>query len=102
MAIAVLNALAIGLAGPGAGLALLSGVGAVLVRYVLMPLWVLWGIGATVVFILIGVAGLRPVLNRLIAPAHEIRKRLGRQRRLLALNLLVVPSATWAMVFRPT
>ncbi len=102
------RALGAALAGPGSGLALLSGVGAMLVGHVSMPLWILWGIGATVVFIVIGVAGMRPILNRLVAAADagagpdELRQLLARQRRLLALNLLVLLSAMWAMVFKPT
>jgi uncharacterized membrane protein len=95
------------LAGPAAGLALLSGIAATLVGHLSMPLWINWGFGATVVFILIGVAALRPTLNRLVAAAEagaspdELRGLLQHQRRLLALNLLVLLSAMWAMVFKP-
>ena len=102
------RALGAWLAGPASGLALLAGVGAMLVGHLAMPVWIIWGIGATVVFILIGVTALRPALTRLVAAADagsspdEIRRLLRHQRRLLAVNLLVLLSAVWAMVFKPT
>ena len=102
------RALGTWLAGPASGLALLAGVGAMLVGHLAMPMWIIWGIGATVVFILIGVTALRPALTRLVAAADagsspdEIRRLLRHQRRLLAVNLLVLLSAVWAMVFKPT
>lgn len=102
------QALGARLAGPASGLALLSGVGAMLVGHLSMPLWIIWGISVTVLFILIGVVGLRPALARLVAAskaessAEQLRGLLRHQRRLLAVNLLLLLTAFWAMVFKPT
>ena len=102
------QALGARLAGPASGLALLSGVAAMLVGHLSMPVWIIWGIGVTALFILIGVAGLRPALARLVAAAEadaspeHLRSLLRHQRRLLAVNLLLLLTAFWAMVFKPT
>ena len=95
------------LVGPASGLALLAGVAGMFINHLSMQAWIVWGIAAVVVFILIGVAALRPTLKRLTvavaeeANPDEIRPLLRRQRLLFMINLLVLMLATWAMVFKP-
>lgn len=95
------------LVGPASGLALLTGVAGMFTGHVSMQAWIVWGIAAVIVFILIGVAALRPILNRLTAAAAngastaELRPLLRRQRLLLGVNLIVLIFATWTMVFKP-
>lgn len=101
------RALGAWLAGPASGLALLTGVAAMLVGHLSMSAWIIWGIGATLLFVLIGALAMRPILTRLVTAAEagsspeELRGLLHSQRRLLAVNLLLLLSAVWAMVFKP-
>ena len=93
--------------GPAAGVALLAGVGTMLVGHLGMPLWIVWAIIATVLFILVGVLMLRPVLQRLTTAAAagageaELSALLRRQRMLMAINLVLLLTALWAMVAKP-
>jgi len=95
------------LVGPASGLAILTGIAAMLLRHLPAQRWIVWGIVAVALFIVIGVAALRPVLKRLTAAtqggssSEEVRVLLRRQRFLLTLNLLVLLSAFWAMIFKP-
>jgi uncharacterized membrane protein len=101
------QALGAWLAGPASGLALLTGVGGMLVGHLSMQAWIVWGIAAVVLFIAIGVIALRPILKRLAAAAvagagpAELRPLLRRQRLLLLINLVVLLSALWVMVVKP-
>ncbi len=95
------------LMGPASGIALLAGFGGMGTAHLGMKLWIVWGIVGTVLFIVIGVATARPVLKQLSAavannagPA-ELRPLLARQRGVLLLNLVVLLSIVWAMVFKP-
>jgi uncharacterized membrane protein len=96
------------LLGPGAGLALLSGVAMMIVGHTGMPLWITWGLVAMALFIAIGVGLLRPILGKLQQSAKsgaaegDPAPLLGKQRTLMLINLLILVSAVWAMVLKPT
>jgi uncharacterized membrane protein len=94
------------LIGPASGLALLSGVLMMVVGHLGMPLWLIWGMSAAALFIFVGVVFLRPILGKLQAAAGsaapDVDRLLARQRTLLLLNLLILASAAWAMVLKPT
>src|SRR5262245_55105688 len=74
------------LIGPASGLAILSGIGAMLLGRIPVQGWIIWGIIAIALFVVIGVVALRPVLKRLTAAAQgasgseEMRVLLRRQR----------------------
>jgi hypothetical protein len=73
-----------------------------------MPLWITWGLVAMALFIAIGVGLLRPILGKLQQSAKsgaaegDTAPLLGKQRTLMLINLLVLVSAVWAMVLKPT
>lgn len=96
------------LVGPASGLAILSGIGGMFVGHVPFRAWNVWGMLAVVLFSLVGIATMRPTLARLEAgaesgaPPDELRRLLRRHRGLLALNVLILLSALWAMVLKPT
>lgn len=96
------------LVGPSSGLAILSGLIAMFVGHVPLETWNVWGMIAVVVFVAVGVATMRPALKRIEASAaagagpNELRALLRRHRWLLALNTLILLSALWAMVFKPS
>ncbi|HET7604432.1 MAG TPA: DUF2269 family protein [Gemmatimonadales bacterium] len=97
------------LIGPASGLALLSGLVMVLVGHVGLPLWILWGLAAAVIFILIGVTLLRPLLNQLRKAAAEdgaapvdVASVLRKQRSWFLVNLIILALAAWAMVLKPS
>lgn len=94
------------LIGPALGLALLSGVLMMVVGHLGMPLWIIWGLSAAALFILVGVVLLRPLLGKLQAAsgsaASDVASLLVQQRNWLLLNLLILASAAWAMVLKPT
>jgi uncharacterized membrane protein len=93
---------------PAAGLTLLAGLAIVVVGHLGLPLWVIWELAALVLSMLLGATLLRRA-------TVELRERLATdetaepeiasiQRRLAMLqgvNLIVLLSAVWAMVFKP-
>ena len=94
------------LAGPASGLALLTGIGTMITGHTGMPRWITWGLVVMVLFILVGVLGMRPLLRRLRAAVESgqtdaLPRLLRSQRRLIFLNLLLLLTALWAMVFKP-
>jgi hypothetical protein len=68
------------------------------------PLWVLWGIAASIVVVALSLRLLVPTFNTIIDGATRSQNDT-QQRRLVMLYviiLLVLLSAEWAMVFKPT
>lgn len=72
-------------------------------------LWIAWGLGGLFLSLVLGATLMRRVgveLGRVIAEAPEDQQRIGslqrRLRTLGLLNLLIVFSVVWAMVFKPT
>lgn len=97
------------LIGPASGLALLSGVVLIPVGHIGLSLWVLWGFIAAAVFIFIGVGLLRPLLRQLRQAADtdettpiDVAAVLRKQGIWFLVNLLILASAAWAMVLKPT
>ena len=96
------------LIGPASGLALLSGILMVPVGHLALSAWVVWGLVAAAVFILIGVGLLRPLLRQLReasaddATPTDVAAVLRKQGIWFLVNLLILASAVWAMVLKPT
>lgn len=95
------------LIGPASGLAILAGILGMGAGHLGMTPWLMGGMSVVVLFILVGVIGLRPILKQLtdgvardLGPG-ELRPMLVRQKRLFVLNLLLLVLAVWAMVFKP-
>ena len=93
---------------PAAGLTLLAGLAIVVVGHLGLPLWVIWGLGALVLSMLLGATLLRratvELRERLASDSASDREVASVQRRLAMLhgvNLAVLVSAMWAMVFKP-
>jgi uncharacterized membrane protein len=95
--------------GPAMGLALLAGLAtAGSVGYPFSSLWIVWGLGGFVASGAIAGVGVRrtgEALGRLGASAPPDDPRLAAlQRRMAllnALNLLLLASIVWAMIFKP-
>lgn len=95
--------------GPASGLTLLAGIVMIAVSGLGAPLWVIWGFVAIIVSVALGVAMIGRTNKELrdVAAAGEIDElRLSTlQRRLMMfniINLCVLLSAVWVMVFKPT
>jgi uncharacterized membrane protein len=95
--------------GPAAGVTLLAGIVMIAVSGLGVPLWVIWGLAAIVVSIGLGATLIRRAGGALSEAATVAKPGDQRvpalQRRLATLNLvnvLVLLSAVWAMVFKPT
>ena len=93
---------------PASGITLLAGVGMLLVSDGGFPLWVLWGVIVFFLFGLIGSTAIRATsadLQRLIASgnaqAGELTPLLSRMALLSTINLSLLITAVWAMVFKP-
>ena len=97
------------LIGPASGLTLLAGIAMIAVSGLGAPLWVIWGFTAIIVSVALGAI----LIRRTNEKVHEVTEaaepddaRLSvLQRRLMVLNIinvLVLLSAVWAMVFKPT
>lgn len=96
-------------AGPAALVTLLAGIAMIAVSGMGFTLWMLWGFAAIVASVVLGATGLRRAGARLIAglqAADGDRSSTAPLQRRLALlntvNLLLLLSAVWAMVFKPT
>jgi uncharacterized membrane protein len=95
--------------GPAAGLTLIAGIVMIAVSGLGVPLWVIWGFAAIIVSMALGATLLRRAgadVSEVAATAKPGDPRLiALQRRLAMLNtinVLVLLSAVWAMVFKPT
>lgn len=98
-------------AGPAAGLTLVAGI--VMMASAELSfgvLWIAWGLGALVLSMLLGATVMRRAGEQLATAMGEggsgahgrIEALQGRLRTLGMLNLLVLFSAVWAMVAKPT
>jgi uncharacterized membrane protein len=94
--------------GPSSGLTLIAGIVMIAVSELGVPLWVIWGFSAIVVSVVLGVTLIGRTskeLREVAGAAEPGQLRMSTlQRRLVALNIvnvLVLLSAVWAMVFKP-
>lgn len=94
--------------GPAAGTTLLTGLGLVALMRGNMPLWVGWGLIAMIASGALGATSLRKANEELATVAAGSEGGRGRERalrqrlaRLNALNLALLLSAVFAMVFKP-
>jgi uncharacterized membrane protein len=95
--------------GPASGLTLIAGIVMLAVSGLGVPLWVIWGFAAMIVSVALGATLIRRAneeVREVAARAEPGEQRLsGLQQRLLMLNIinvLLLLSAVWAMVFKPT
>jgi uncharacterized membrane protein len=95
--------------GPASGLTLIAGIVMLAVSGLGVPLWVIWGFAAMIVSVALGATLIRRAneeMREVAARAEPGEQRLsGLQQRLLMLNIinvLLLLSAVWAMVFKPT
>lgn len=94
--------------GPAAVTALLSGIGMTAVAGIGAPLWVVWGLAGIFASLALGAVFIRRAAAELSAVAQASASAGSSmpvlQRRLAVLNtinLLVLVSVVWAMVFKP-
>jgi uncharacterized membrane protein len=95
--------------GPSVGLTLIAGIVMIAVSGLGVPLWVIWGFASMIVSMALGATLIRRAgeeVSELAATAESDDPRLrGLQQRLQTLNIinvLLLLSAVWAMVFKPT
>ena len=95
--------------GPAAGLTLIAGIVMIATSGLSMQLWVIWGLAALIVSVALGMTLLRRAgeeLTEVAAAAKPSNPHLSAlQQRLATLNIinvLVLLSAVWAMVFKPS
>jgi len=95
--------------GPAAGVTLLAGIVMIAVSGLGVPLWVIWGFAALLISMALGATLIRrdgEKLSEVAATAAPGDARLSAlQQRLTTLNIInviVLLSAVWAMVFKPT
>lgn len=95
--------------GPSMGVALVAGIVMMIVARLGFPFWIIWGIVAMVASGAIGGGAIRGTAARLGAvmatAARDDQQVVALQRRIAllnSLNILVLLSAVWMMVFRPT
>jgi len=94
--------------GPAAGVTLLAGIVMIAVSGLGVPLWVIWGFAAILISMALGATLIRRAgedLSDVAATAAPSDARVrALQQRLTTLNIinvLVLLSAVWAMVFKP-
>jgi uncharacterized membrane protein len=94
--------------GPAAGLTLIAGIVMIAISGLGVPLWVIWGFATIIVSVALGATLLRrsgEELSEVAATATPGDPRLSTlQRRLATLNtvnVLLLLSGVWAMVFKP-
>jgi uncharacterized membrane protein len=94
--------------GPAAGVTLLAGIVMIAVSGLGVPLWVIWGFAALLISMALGATLIRrdgDKLSEVAATAAPGDARLSAlQQRLTTLNIvnvIVLLSAVWAMVFKP-
>jgi uncharacterized membrane protein len=95
--------------GPAAGLTLIAGIVMIAVSGLGVPLWVIWGFGAIIASVALGATLIRRAggeLSEMAARAEPGDPRLSALQRRLAMlntiNVLLLLSAVWVMVFKPT
>lgn len=96
--------------GPAAGVTLIAGAASVFAGGIGMPFWIVWGLGAMVLSGALGATLLRRTAMEIdngIAEGQQVSDAalLPLQRRLTRLhviNALLLLSAVWAMVAKPT
>src|SRR5215211_7190331 len=95
--------------GPASGLTLLAGIVMIAVSGMAISLWVIWGFATIIVSIALGAALIGPTnkaLRQVAAAAEPSESRLDALRRRLVtlniINILVLLSAVWAMVAKPS
>lgn len=95
--------------GPAALITLIAGIVMVAVSGLGAPLWVVWGFAAIVLSIALGASFIRITYGKLEAltgtPSPDAARVFALQGRLGVLNginLLLLLSTVWAMVFKPT
>ena len=95
--------------GPASGLTLLAGIVMIAVSGLAISLWVIWGFAAIIVSVALGAALIGPTnkaLREIAAVAEPSELRLEALRRRLVtlniINILVLLSAVWAMVAKPS
>ena len=94
--------------GPSVGLTLIAGIVMIAVSGLGVPLWVIWGFAAMIISMALGATLIRRAgdqVSELAASAQSNDARLSAlQQQLLTLNIinvLLLLSAVWAMVFKP-
>jgi len=93
---------------PASGLTLLAGIVMIAVSGLAIALWVIWGFVAIIVSVALGAALIgrtNKALREVAAAAEPSELRLETLRRLVRLNIiniLVLLSAVWAMVNKPS
>jgi len=95
--------------GPAAFITLIAGIVMVAVSGLGAPLWVIWGFAAIVLSIALGASFIRITYGKLealtgapnpdVAQVFTLQGRLG---VLNGINLFLLLSTVWAMVFKPT
>jgi uncharacterized membrane protein len=95
--------------GPASGLTLLAGIVMIAVSGLAISLWVIWGFAAIIVSVALGAAMIgrtNKELREVAAAAEPNEPRLSTLRRRLVtfniINILVLLSAVWAMVAKPS
>lgn len=95
--------------GPSSGLALLAGIAMLAVAGLGAPLWILWGFAVIILSFALGATLIRRSAEQvrdLAARADSGDARLSSAQRQLTtlnvINLLLLLSAVWAMVFKPS
>ncbi len=95
--------------GPAAGLTLIAGIVMIAVSGLGVPFWIIWGFAMIIVSVALGATVIRRAgeeLSEVAATAEPGAPHLiALQRRLATLNIinvLLLLSAVWAMVFKPT
>jgi hypothetical protein len=95
--------------GPASGLTLSAGIVMIAVSGLGFPFWVIWGFAAIIISVALGAALISRAnekVRSVIATTEPGDPRLrAAQRRLATLNMinvLVLLSAVWAMVFKPS
>jgi protoporphyrinogen IX oxidase len=93
---------------PASGVTLLTGVGMLLVSDLGFPVWVLWGIIVFFLFGLLGSTAIRATsqeLQKRIASGNagvaELQPLVRRMALLSTINISLLVTAVWAMVFKP-
>jgi uncharacterized membrane protein len=96
------------LLGPATGLTLAAGVVLIGISGWIMPAWIIWGfcgLAASGILCAFPIRRGAQALTKFIATGAGRRGTVVLRRRLVllnALNLLILLSAVWAMVFKPT
>jgi uncharacterized membrane protein len=95
--------------GPASGLTLIAGIILIAVSGLGVPLWVIWGFAAIIMSVAFGAILIGPTnkaLREVAAAAEPSELRLEALRRRLVtlniINVLVLLSAVWAMVAKPS